>query len=69
MMEYLKLRNLLDNTLNQTSKFRKKTCVEINDDSRGTCSTIRKTKLKTSMLKSSLCDYSDANMFKCRNRS
>ena len=61
-MEYQKIINLLDNTPNQTSKFRLKTCVEINDDSRGAYSTISQTKLKTSMLKSSLCDYSDANI-------
>ena len=34
--------------------------VEINDDSRGTCNTNSEIKLKTTMLKSSLCDYSDA---------
>ena len=39
-MEYQKIINLLDNTPNQTSKFRLKTCVEINDDSRGAYSTI-----------------------------
>ena len=31
-MEYQKTINLLDNTLNQTSKFRTKNCVEINDE-------------------------------------
>ena len=34
--------------------------VEINDDSRETYSTNSQIKLKTSMLRSSLCDYSDA---------
>ena len=34
--------------------------VEINDDSRGTCDTNSQVKFKTSMLKSSLCDCSDA---------
>ena len=33
--------------------------VEINDDTRGTYNTNSQIKFKTSMLKSSLCDYSD----------
>ena len=36
--------------------------VEINDDSRETYNTNSQIKYKTSMLKSSLCDYSDAYM-------
>ena len=59
-MEYQKIINLLDNTPNQPTKFRTKDWVEINDDTRGTCSINIQTKFKTSMLKSSLCDYSDA---------
>ena len=51
---------MLDNTQNQPSKFRTKNWVEINDESRGTYSTNCQTKFKTSMLRSSLCDYSDA---------
>ena len=31
-MEYQKTINLFDNTPNQTSKFRTKNCVEINDE-------------------------------------
>ena len=50
-MEYQKIINLLGNTPNQPAKFRAKNWVEINDDSR---------EIKTSMLRSSLCDYSDA---------
>ena len=53
--------NLLDNTPNQPTKFRKKNWVEISDDARGTYNTNSQIKFKTtSMLKSSLCDYSDA---------
>ena len=59
-MEYQKIINLLDNTLNQPSKFRTKNWVEINDESRGTYNTNSQVKFKTTMLKSSLCDYSDA---------
>ena len=34
--------------------------IEKSDDARGTCNTNTQIKVKTSMLKSSLCDYSDA---------
>ena len=53
---------MLDNTLNEPSKFRTKKWVEINE-SRRTCSTNSQIKFKTTMLKSSLCDYSDAYIF------
>ena len=60
-MEYQKIANLLDDrTSNKPSKFRTKTLVEINDESRGTYSVNSQIKFKTTMLKSSLCDYSDA---------
>ena len=51
---------MLDNTPNQTSKFRTKNWVEINDDSRGTYNTNIQIQFKKTLLKSSLCDYSDA---------
>ena len=51
---------MLDNTPNQLSKFRAKNWVEINDDPRGKYNANNQIKFKTSMLKSSLCDYSDA---------
>ena len=59
-MEYQKVINLLENTPNQPTKFRRKTWVEINDDSRETYNTNSQIKFKTSILRSSLCDYSDA---------
>ena len=60
-MEYPKIANLLDdNKSNQPSKFRTKTWVGINDESRGTYNVNSQIKFKTTMLKSSLCDYSDA---------
>ena len=40
--------------------FKKKNWVEINDESRGTCNVNSQIKFKTTMLKSSLFDYSDA---------
>ena len=58
-MEYQKIINLLDNTPNQPTKFRSKNWVEINDDSRGTDDTNGQTKFETSMLRWSLCNYSD----------
>ena len=59
-MEYQKIMNLLDNASNQPSKFRTKNWVEINDESRGGYNVNGQIKFKTTMLKSSLCDYSDA---------
>ena len=59
-MEYQKIANLIDGTSNQPYKFRTKNWVEINDESRGTYNANGQIKFKTTMLKSSLCDYSDA---------
>ena len=59
-MEYQKIANLLDDELNQPSKFRTKNWAEINDDVRGAYSPNKQIRFKTSMLRSSLCDYSDA---------
>ena len=59
-MEYQKIANLLDNTSNLPSKFMTKNWVEINDDVRGVYSPNKQIRFKTSMLRSSLCDYSDA---------
>ena len=60
-MEYQKLINLLDNnTPNQLSKFRTKKSIEINDQSREMYNVNSDIKFKNKMLKSNLCDYSDA---------
>ena len=58
IMEYHKIINLLDNTTNQQSKFRTRNWVEMNDKSRGTYN--NNIKFKTSMIRSNLCNYSDA---------
>ena len=58
-MEYQKIANLIDDASNQPSKFRTRNWVEINDESRGAYNVNSQIKLKTTMLKSSLCDYSD----------
>ena len=59
-MEYQKIANLIDDASNQPSKFRTKNWVEINDESRGTYNVNSQIKFKTTILKSNLCDYSDA---------
>ena len=59
-MEYQKIINLLENTPNQLSKFRTKNWIEINDQSREVYNVNSDIRFKTTMLKSSLCDYSDA---------
>ena len=59
-MEYQKIANLLNDASNKTSKLKTKNWVEINDESRGTYDTDSQIKFKTTMLKSRLCDYSDA---------
>ena len=60
-MEYQKIENLIDdNTLNQPSKFKTRNWIEINDESRRAHNVNSQIKFKTTMLKSSLCDYSDA---------
>ena len=60
-MEYQKIANLLDNNLsNQPSKFRTKTWVEINDESKESYSAGSGIRFKTTMLRSNLCDYADA---------
>ena len=61
-MEYQKIANLLNGELNKPSKFRAKNWVEINDDVRGIYSPNKQIRFKTAMLRSSLCDYSDAHI-------
>ena len=59
-MEYQKIANLTGDTPNQPSKFRTRNLVEINDESRGAYNVNSQIKFKTTMLKFSLCDHSDA---------
>ena len=61
-MEYQKIANLIDDASNQPSKLRTRSLVEINDESRGAYNVNSQIKFKTTMLKSSLCDYSDVNI-------
>ena len=59
-MEYQKMINLLDDTTNQPHIFRTRNWVGINDKSRGTYYANSDIKIKTSVIRSNLCDYSDA---------
>ena len=59
-MEYQKIANLLDNTLDQPFKFRTKNWVEINDESKKSYNSVSYIKFKTIMLRSNLNDYADA---------
>ena len=54
------IKNLLGNAPNHLSKFRTKNWIEISGQSRGLSNTNSDIRFKTTMLKSSLCDYSDA---------
>ena len=56
-----KIINLLDDAMNQPSKFRTRNLVEINDESRGTYDYNSDIKFKNSMIRSNICDYSDAH--------
>ena len=59
-MEYRKIINLLENTPNHLSKFRTKSWIEVNDQSRGVYNTsgYNTIRFKTTMSKSRLCDSS-----------
>ena len=59
-MESQKITKLLDNVSNQPSKFKTKNWVEINDSTRGAYSPNNQIRFKTTVPRSSLCDYSDA---------
>ena len=60
-MEYQKIINLLDNIPNQPSKFRTRNWAKINDE---WCEGYKnnKIKVKTSILRSGVCDYRDADI-------
>ena len=60
IIEYQKIANLLADASNAPSKFRTRIWIEINDNIRGAYSPNKQIRFKTAMLRSSLCDYSDA---------
>ena len=62
-MEFQKIINLLDNAQNEPFQFRTRKWIEINDGSRETYNKSNQIKFKTSMIRSSLCYYSDAYIY------
>ena len=50
---------MLNDESNKPSKFKTRNWVEINDEARGTYSPNKQISFKTSILRSSLCDYGD----------
>ena len=63
IIEYHKTITLVERISNEISKFKAKCWVEINHDLRVTYNTNGQIKFKNTMLKSTLCDYSDAYIF------
>ena len=59
-MEYQKTADFLNDESYKPSRFRTRNWVEINDDTRGAYSPNKQIRFKPAMLRSSLCDYSDA---------
>ena len=59
-MEYQEKINLLDNSSNQQTRCKTKNWVDINAESQGTQNKDNQIRITTSMLRSNLCDYSDA---------
>ena len=59
-MEYQKIANLSNDESRKPSKRRTRNWVEINDEARSPYSPNKQIRFKTSMLRSNLCDYSDA---------
>ena len=60
IMEDYKANQLLKNKLNHLSKFKRKNCVETNDDKRRTCNTNNQIKLKATMIKQNMWKHCDA---------
>ena len=59
-MEYEKITSLLGKTSDKVPRFITKKWIEVHDKSGGTYNTNKQIRFKTSMLRSDLCDYSDA---------
>ena len=60
-MEYQKVVNLIDQeSSSEPSKFKTKNWIGVNGESRGRYNVNSQINFKTTVLKSSLCDYSDA---------
>ena len=59
-MQYQRITNLLGSTSDKGPRFIAKKWIEVYDQSGGAYNTSKQIRFKTSMLRSDLCDYSDA---------
>ena len=59
-MQYQKITNLLGNTYDEVPRIITKKWIDVHDQSGGTYNTNKQIRFKTSMLRSDLCNYSDA---------
>ena len=59
-MEYQNITKLLGSTLDKVPRFITKKWIKVYDQTGETCNTNKQIRFKTSMLRSDLCDYSDA---------
>ena len=59
-MEFNKINNLLCSAHDKVPRFINKNWIEVQSQSGSTYNTIKPIRFKTSMLRSDLCDYSDA---------
>ena len=59
-MEFNKIDNLLGQTEDNVTRFITKKLVEVHDQSSNDYNTSKSIRFKTSVLRSDLCDYSDA---------
>ena len=59
-MEYQKIKNVSDNMPDKVPRFIAKKWIEVHDQSGEIYNTNKQIKFKTSMLRSHLCDFSDA---------
>ena len=64
-MEFQKISNFIDTTSNNKDlpKFVTKKWIEVYDQSQGNYNVNKEIRIKTSMLRSDLCDFSDAYIF------
>ena len=62
-MEYQNITNLLGNTFDKVPRFINKKLIEVYDQSGEAHNTNKQIRFKTSMLRSDLCDFSDAYIF------
>ena len=63
-MEFNKINNLLDSEHDELPRFITKKWIEVQSQSGNTYNTSKPIRFKTSMLRSDLCDYSDASDFR-----